>query len=593
MKMLLEKLKYNGLFIKMFCITLMSVVTVALSTWFVMLQMSEKVFMDTFSITNSKIINQIQTSLQNMNYGISMSTINAVSSGEIKRFLTENDMTTNESLLSHYRVTKEMQRIQSAISAYPIAMLITGVNGNRHSTDTTFWPTSYDELHNNAITIDTLKEPRKLHYHLDHDTLSANNENAVIVASKALLDRNSYQYGILYFAIKEVEFKKIYAGFTSQGNDVLLLNTKGEVISSNVEARIGTNENELLQTVYELNTEEVDYTEIKWNGKQHFVIATYLPTYDLYLVNTIDKRMILSQMMNFRTVAIICTAIVLVALLIVFLISRRITRSLTLLARQMSRVTRRNFGNYITVNGSNEIKELRNAYNVMLDELNIYIEELLKSQQEQRNAELTALQMQINPHFLYNTLASIKILVQQGNKDKATLTINALIDLLQNTIGNARETITVEEELVNLRNYVFINHVRYGEKINVSYYIDENCKQYLIPKLIIQPFIENAFFHAFRGKADGYIYVMISREGTNLVCEVVDNGIGIDQINSKEHHTYHSSHFFSGIGINNVNDRLELLYGENYGVEIISAPHQGTRIIIKLPLHLPKNNTNS
>ena len=100
----------------------------------------------------------------------------------------------------------------------------------------------------------------------------------------------------------------------------------------------------------------------------------------------------------------------------------------------------------------------------MLDELHDYVDQLVLTQREQRNAELAALQSQINPHFLYNTLASVKVLVQQGNKDRAAETINALIALLQNTISDVSETVTVEQEVENLKNYVFINHVRYGDE---------------------------------------------------------------------------------------------------------------------------------
>ncbi|HIW34932.1 MAG TPA: sensor histidine kinase, partial [Candidatus Paenibacillus intestinavium] len=533
---------------------------------------------------------QIQTSVENMNYAVSMTASNANDSGEIKRFLTVENQTTIEALRSHYLVSQEINRLQSSVSVYPISMMISGMNGNRHETKNSFWPTAFYDMKDDEITIKTLQEPKKLQYHLDQTDKKG---NAVIVASKVLLDRSSgFQYGVIYFAIKETEFKKSYTGFTSVGNDVLLIDKEGLVVSSNRESLVGTNEGQLLSNIIEMDNNDVKVTEIKREGKQHLLLATYLPTYDMYIVNTIDKSAALSQMMNFKTVAVICALIVCIALFIVFIITSRITRSLTLLARQMSRITKRNFGNYFTVSGSYEINELGNAYNYMLDELNDYINQLIQTQRDQRNAELSALQMQINPHFLYNTLASIKILVQQGNKEKAALTINALIELLQNTIGNVSETISVEDELVNLKNYVLINHIRYGEQINVSYFIDEKCKEYQIPKLIIQPFIENAFFHAFQGRTDGYIYVMISREGSNLVCEIVDNGIGIEQkMHTKQQSTRHSSHFFSGIGIRNVNDRLELLYGDTYGVNIISSADQGTRIVITMPLISPQKNT--
>ena len=154
--------------------------------------------------------------------------------------------------------------------------------------------------------------------------------------------------------------------------------------------------------------------------------------------------------------------------------------------------------------------------------------ELIVTQKKQRNAELAALQQQINPHFLYNTLASIKIMVKQGNKEKAAEMINKLISLLQNTIGSISETNTVEQELTNMKNYAFINQARYGEQIRVNYYIAPDCLTYELPKLIIQPFIENAFFHAFNKKTSGFIHIMIGQEGDTLICEIVDNGDGME-----------------------------------------------------------------
>jgi sensor histidine kinase YesM len=314
-------------------------------------------------------------------------------------------------------------------------------------------------------------------------------------------------------------------------------------------------------------------------------LSEYLSTYDFYLVNLIDKQTALNQLVNPRAVALICAAIVLVALLIVFVISRRLTRSLSLLVRQMSNVTKKNFHNYISVKGSFEVKELGHAYNYMLDELNDYVKRLIETQREQHNAELAALQMQINPHFLYNTLASIKILVQQGSKEKASDTINALISLLQNTIGNVSETVTVSDEIENLKHYVFINHMRYGERIKVSYFVAPDCMDVPIPKLILQPFMENAFFHAFNEKADGYIYVLISAEAGTLQCEIVDNGSGIDglQGGGMLPNPKGTRQLFSGIGIRNVHDRIVLLYGQSYGVSIDSKPGEGTKVKVRLP----------
>ena len=209
----------------------------------------------------------------------------------------------------------------------------------------------------------------------------------------------------------------------------------------------------------------------------------------------------------------------------------------------------------------------------------------MKIQKEKRKAEISALQMQINPHFIYNTLSSIKWLVWQENKSKASEVIDAFISLLRNTISNKNEMITVSDEIENLKNYVLINHVRYGDKINVNFFVMPECEGYIIPKLILQPFIENAFFHAFTDRDSGSIHVFVNKNNENLICEIIDNGIGMTSEDLKNIYTgnHKKNNNFTSIGINNVNDRIKLIYGDNHGVNITSEPERGTIIKLSLP----------
>ena len=569
-------------------VTVVSIISVSVLTSLVTIQMSERLFMNTFSITNFKIISQIQANFESFHYSIVTASNNVLQSGTLKGFLTNSDVDTLSTLQSHYEASQQMKRIQSNVAAYPVTIMITGMNQRSHSTDSSYWPSSLNELRNSKLTKNTLEEPKRLIYQLDNELVTdQSSEDPVIVASKALMERTSGSpYGVLYFAIRESNFKRFYSNFTSVGNDVVILDHSGLVISSNRHELIGKEAHELLDYAVEIEQKNLDVKDVNIMGKNSLVLSEYLPTYDFHLVNLIDKQQVISRMVDVKKVVFICMAIVFAALLLVFLISRRLTESLTLLARQMSGITENNFDNYIQVSGSYEIKELGHAYNYMLDELNDYIKRLIQTQKDQRNAELSALQMQINPHFLYNTLASVKILVQQGNKEKAAATINSLISLLQNTVSNISETITVEQELVNLKNYVYINHVRYGEQIKVNYFAAEDCMTYHVPKLIIQPFIENAFFHAFHERSEGYIYVLVSREANALVCEIIDNGIGMEGFEQGNHPQSfkQTSHLFSGIGIRNVHERIALLYGEPYGVTVVSSPNEGTRVKIKIPL---------
>ena len=156
--------------------------------------------------------------------------------------------------------------------------------------------------------------------------------------------------------------------------------------------------------------------------------------------------------------------------------------------------------------------------------------------------------MQINPHYIYNTLASIKWLVYQQDVEKTVNTIDAFIALLRNTISNTDEYITVEQELVNLENYILINHTRYGDAVQVEFYVSHDCNDCLLPKLVMQPFIENAFFHAFPSGRRGTIQIFVKKKENNLEIQVADDGVGMDADKAREAVTAKKEHF-SGIGI--------------------------------------------
>ncbi|KKI93208.1 membrane protein [Bacillus sp. SA1-12] len=591
MKRLLEQFNVHGLFIKMFFVMFVSIVVVSITITYSTIRMSEQLFMNTFSITNSKIINQLHRSMDEFSYSVAAAASRVQENGIIKSYLTQDNANSLSTTKLYYNTDLQMEQIYYAnIDDYKLSLTITGENGRLFSTNSAYWPATVNELERAEITENTYKKPKQLLYQfIDKGVM--NNSEPMIVITKALMERTAASiYGAVYIAIQESDFKQFYIPFTSEGNDMIVLNSAGQIFSSNQSNMVGKTSDELLQYAKEITQDGVEYKNIDFLGKDQLILATYLPRIDMYVVNLIDKELVMDNLINTKTILLISASIVLISLLAFFLISRRLTKSLTLLVKQISMISKNQFDGYVTVSGSSETKELALAFNYMLDELHDYIEELMESQKKQRNAELAALQRQINPHFLYNTLASVKIMVQQGNKEKAAETINALISLLQHAVGNVNETITVKEEIDNLKSYVFINQVRYGNRINVNYFIAPDCLDLHLPKLVIQPFIENAFFHGFTKKQEGTIHIAIQREGEKLVCEVVDNGDGME---IDEHNLLPASRkkkLFSGIGVRNVNDRIKLLYGETYGVYISSEIGVGTHIKITLPVQESKDN---
>lgn len=588
-----ERINNYGLLAKIFLVMFFSIIAITITITLSTLKMSEQLFTETFSITNSKILAQIQESVEEFNYSVVNTVNNVEQSGTVKTFLSEKDSNSLEMSESFYNMSTQMNQIKKHLDTYDTGITVTGVNGRNFSTNRIYWSITDEALRNHPITLNALEHPKRLAYHYDDRHVDELKKPAII-ASKALTDKKSGEiYGVMYIAIQELEFRQFYTSYTSEGNDVAVVNGAGIIVSSNCTELIGQQEPELLKYAKEIEQLNLNYKDIESIDREQIVLAEYLPSLDLYLVNLIDRKLVMDNIIDKKSIVFISILIVSITSLFIYIISRRLTSSLTSLVHQINNIAKYNFNHNVTVSGSYETKQVATAFNFMLDELHEYIQELIVTQKKQRNAELAALQQQINPHFLYNTLASIKIMVKQGDKEKAAEMINKLISLLQNTIGNISETNTVEQELKNMKDYTFINQARYGEQIRVNYYIAPDCLSYELPKLIIQPFIENAFFHAFNKKTSGFIRIMIGREEDTLICEIVDNGDGMKTNLEKQMPSYKSRRqLFSGIGVKNVNERIKLLYGKTYGVEISSELGEGTKVKVRLPIRESVKNTN-
>jgi two-component system, sensor histidine kinase YesM len=585
MRKILWRLKRSRMFIIMFLITVFSIISVTITITWTTIRMSEDFFIETFSITNAKVLNQIKDNFESFNYSVVIASNNFLQSGTMKQLLSDEILTNFQLMNAYYDMRLQINRVKSNFNTYEVGIMVSGSNGIGFATDSSYWSISAKELEEHSITMSTINEPYWLKYHFYQS--SDELESSKIIASRAFIERSSGSiYGTMYFSYNESELRKFYNSFTSPGNDIFVLNRSGIIVSSNHTKQIGEKAEELLG--FAIKLAEGSETHIKANlmGKNHIVLSEYLPTYDMYLINLIDRKTAIGNFVDKKAIALISMSIVVVALIIVFFISRKMTNSLSRLVKQIENAPKKQFHEYVRVSGMYETRQIGNAFNAMLDELHEYVDQLVLSQKQKQEADLAALQQQINPHFLYNTLTSIKFMVQQVNKEDADNTINALISLLQNTIGNVDETVSVNQELENLKNYVFINQKRYGNRIKVNYFVDPKCVDYQIPKLILQPFIENSFFHAFNQKAEGYINVLVWQEGEMLICEIVDNGDGMEI--SREHklpNTKRNQQLFSGIGVKNVNDRIQLIYGEPYGVTISSKLGEGTKVRISFPVN--------
>lgn len=403
------------------------------------------------------------------------------------------------------------------------------------------------------------------------------------MAVKALCFLESKEpYGLVFITIKEEDFEKFYKFFTSDAAEFYLIDSSGEVISSNDKEVIGRREEK--DYLAEAAEAGVLRYQTKEDGRLLTVLNTDMPYFACRAYGVIDNGKALDKLYNAPQILLICAVIGAAVMVITLLVVRQTTRPLSVMVRKMSGAIDKDLKEHMDITGSEEVQELARTYNRMLDDLNSYITKLMEIQKEKRKAEISALQMQINPHYIYNTLASIKWLIYEGDTEKSTRTIDAFIMLLRNTISNSDEFITVGQEIENLKNYVLINNTRYGDRIKAEYFVAPGCQNCMILKLILQPFVENAFFHGFPSEMPGHIQVFAERDGSNLRIQIVDDGVGMDQgrlndLKGKRTKTEH----FTGIGVNNVDDRLKLVYGAEYGISIDSTINEGTTVTIIFP----------
>lgn len=583
-------LRKNSFFFKIMCAVVVGVVCISIAISSVIINMSRDIFEKSYIDSQQKIIERVCEKLYDF-HRRSLETINSINSNRaVRLFFTDESLSYNDSFNNIYNMQSHIKSLFND-NNYSFDLLMVGLNGKTYLKDELL-NIEASELLEMDISKNTLENKDSILYQfLDKGFTSTTQNEPVILISKALNSNNGNPYGIVYLIIKEKEFESIYDYFSHDLNNVYVLNEDNTVISSNNNSSLGT----------KLENFEDEIKNLAINNELGIIYENYgnvnftqrLPDSNLALCGVININKAIREIYDVRKIIFICFIITLITLIIIYLIVKQVTRPLYILIEKMATLRSNKFTEYVEINevsGISEIEELATTYNYMIKDINCHIKELVKTQKEKRKFEIYALQMQINPHYVFNTLSSIKFLIWQGNKDKSIEVLDSFILLLRNTISKTDEFITMKEEIDNLKHYVLINNTRYGDRIDVQYFIMPNCYDYLVPKLILQPFIENSFFHGFPSGEEGRIEIFIKEENENLNIRIIDNGVGIesDKLEDMKNSKKPSSKGLSGIGVNNVNDRIKLIYGNDYGISIKSEVGKGTEIIVLLPKQLKK-----
>ncbi|WP_189015081.1 sensor histidine kinase [Paenibacillus marchantiophytorum] len=300
-----------------------------------------------------------------------------------------------------------------------------------------------------------------------------------------------------------------------------------------------------------------------------------IPQTDLTMVTVIPHQEIVSRSTRLQQELLISLlAVGLLAIGLAHFISLHMTRRITHLSQKMKAMEAGILEPIVKPSGDDEVGELIQSYNYMSHKLALLKDIEVKA----IKSELMALQSQINPHFLYNTLDQINWMAQFGMNDQITTIVQSLAGYYKLTLSNGQDIITIGHELKLVTYYVEIQNIRFEQRIELNLQVDEAFQQGLIPKLTLQPIIENAILHGIlrNENREGGITVTCERQADRIVLSVIDDGVGMDDIHLEALRSGNKiiNPTGSGYGIRNVQERIKLYYGEAFGLHFFSSPGQ-------------------
>ena len=342
-------------------------------------------------------------------------------------------------------------------------------------------------------------------------------------------------------------------------------------------------ENSLKASGYEEGT-----YEIATDGHKESVVVGNIAYTGWKLIGVVPESVQTARINNFRYY-IFTTIMVLMMMLLEGnrLISRKISKPIRKLDESVKAYEAGGKPD-IYIGGSSEIRHLGYSVQRSYERIETLMEEIIRQQNERRKSELDALQSQINPHFLYNTLESITWMVEAQKNEEAVIMISELAKLLRVSLSRGKTIIPVKDEQQHSRSYMNIQLVRYKERFQMEFQTDKKIEDYCIVKLVIQPILENAIYYGV-GNMDeddeGKITVRGEKKEDDIYITIEDNGMGMRKEvleNILKDNNKVPKHG-SGVGVINVHSRIQLMFGGQYGLEIYSEPDEGTRVVIHIP----------
>ena len=419
------------------------------------------------------------------------------------------------------------------------------------------------------------------------DVFGVGKKQYVFSASRRILNSDGNEVGTLLINIDEVYLSDIYQSALNGTNVIYIIDSNGNIISHTNKDMRGMNfiNVENFKKLYGEN----DFRLTK-KSVGEYLISNYHDTQTGWtIIEEMPSSFVLSDVYRaYIIISIIIGICFLISLVISYLVAGKVSKPLLDLCYSLNQVKEGNFDVVSKVAGYDEINLLKSSFNGMAQEIKKLLEDIKNKEAYKRRIENDLLRAQINPHFLYNTLFSIKCLAETRRPEEVSEMISALIDFLKMTLRKDADLICLSEEFIITEKYLVLQQMRYGDKLSFEFEPDEKTTQCMVPALILQPIVENAIFHGIEAKNEmGIIVISSEIQNERLIISISDDGAGmnedtlervIDTCTNKEYTRNES------IGIANVSGRIKVDFGNEYGLHIESEAGIGTTVTIELPI---------
>ncbi len=553
-------LKKNELFSRIFLFVVVGVISVCLLTVIVIYGRSKDAYVASYQSSNRLLLDKIQEDYERLNENINRIFDVVDESKAVENYL-KGQLNQGRTILE---LNEQLKDTRSLFQTIPSNLVLIGTNGRsffqndavRNQSVETFLASKFTQQINENEAISQ-------YYFLEQGlSTSTSHSPGLMYVRKLMKDDALFGYALIF--LKESDFSSIYRQLLDTTlHTIYVVNDQGQILSTSEEQKLGT-------------AFDPAMIEVKNDSVNQMPLYSYQFTfYDL-----LDESHLVRNMNLIKPAVLIAFLSILLFSLFAFWIIRTITQPIYQLIDKLPAVTQGDFSNKVSINGTYETQELGRAYNLMLEDLESYVDHLMITEAEKRKFEIRSLQMQIQPHFVYNTLTAIKFLIWQNEQEKATQAIDSFVQLLRHTF-NRKEIVPLKDELAIVEEYLILMNVRYGDRIQSTIFSAEECENCLVPKMILQPIIENAYLHAFPEEEKGYIQIFSRISKSGLIIEIIDTGIGFDEASSLNKNQ--SIEHYSGIGLENIDQRIKLLYGEKYGLTVVSRVNEGTTVRLLLP----------